>query len=220
MRRSAQDQNRVKVVTKGNLYIISAPSGAGKSSLVTALVKDRAEVEVSVSHTTRIMRPGEVDGVNYHFVDQASFVEMIDQGVFLEHAKVFDNRYGTSHQSIQDQLQSGKDVSREIDWQGARQIRELVSDCKTIYILPPSVAALKERLQNRGQDDDELIERRMRDAVSEMSHYDEFDYIVINDDFEQAKSDLSAIFASNRLLKAFQQNQQSDLLAELLATAV
>jgi len=149
-----------------------------------------------------------------------AFAEMINQGLFLEHAKVFDNRYGTSRQSIQDQLQSGKDVILEIDWQGARQIRELVSDCKTIYILPPSVAALKERLQNRGQDDDELIERRMRDAVSEMSHYDEFDYIVINDDFEQAKNDLSAIFASNRLLKAFQQNQQSDLLAELLATAV
>ena len=220
MRRSAQDQNRVKIVTKGNLYIISAPSGAGKSSLVTALVKNQPEIEVSVSHTTRAMRPGEVDGVNYHFVDEAAFVEMIDQGLFLEHAQVFDNRYGTSRQSIQDQLQNGKDVILEIDWQGARQIRELVSDCKTIYILPPSVAALKERLQNRGQDDDELIERRMRDAVSEMSHYGEFDYIVINDDFEQAKNDLSAIFVSNRLLKDFQQNQQSDLLAELLTTAV
>ncbi|MES0328608.1 MAG: guanylate kinase, partial [Gammaproteobacteria bacterium] len=166
------------------------------------------------------IRPGEANGINYHFIDEATFVEMIDQGVFLEHAQVFDNRYGTSRQSIQEQLLKGKDVILEIDWQGARQIRQLVTDCKTIYILPPSVIALRERLQNRGQDDDELIERRMRDAVSEMSHYGEFDYIVINDDFEQAKNDLSAIFVSNRLLKAFQQEQHSDLLAELLATEV
>lgn len=207
-------------MAKGNLYIISAPSGAGKSSLVTALVNDWSDIEVSVSHTTRTIRPGEVDGVNYHFVDETAFVEMVDQGVFLEHAQVFDNRYGTSRQSIQDQLLQGKDVILEIDWQGARQIRELVSDCKTIYILPPSVNALKERLQNRGQDDDTLIERRMRDAVSEISHYDEFDYIVINDDFEQAKKDLSAIFVSNRLLKEFQLEQQAELLAELLTTEV
>ena len=207
-------------MAKGNLYIISAPSGAGKSSLVSALVEDWPDIEVSVSHTTREMRPGEVDGVNYHFVDDAAFVGMIDQGLFLEHAQVFDNRYGTSRQSIQEQLLKGKDVILEIDWQGARQIRQLVNDCKTIYILPPSVAALRERLQNRGQDDDELIERRMRDAVSEMSHYGEFDYIVINDEFEQAKNELSAIFVSNRLLKAFQQEQHADLLAELLTTDV
>jgi guanylate kinase len=206
-------------VAKGNLYIISAPSGAGKSSLVSALVDGSSNIEVSVSHTTRAMRPGEVDAVNYHFVSEENFVEMVEQGVFLEHAQVFDNRYGTSAQSIQDQLEKGKDVILEIDWQGARQIRKLVNDCKTIYILPPSVAALRERLQTRGQDDDELIERRMRDAVSEMSHYDEFDYIVINDEFEQARKDLSAIFASNRLLKEFQQAQHSELLAELLTTA-
>lgn len=207
-------------MAKGNLYIISAPSGAGKSSLVSALVEDWPDIEVSVSHTTREMRPGEIDGVNYHFVDEATFVEMIDKGMFLEHAQVFDNRYGTSRQSIQEQLLKGKDVILEIDWQGARQIRQLVNDCKSIYILPPSVAALRERLQNRGQDDDELIDRRMRDAVSEMSHYGEFDYIVINDDFEQAKNDLFAIFVSNRLLKEFQQEQHSDLLAELLTTEV
>jgi len=207
-------------VAKGNLYIISAPSGAGKSSLVSALVKDWPDTEVSVSHTTRAIRPGEIDGVNYHFVDEATFVDMIDRGLFLEHAQVFDNRYGTSRQSIQEQLLKGKDVILEIDWQGARQIRQLVSDCKTIYILPPSIAALRERLQKRGQDDDKLIERRMRDAVSEMSHYSEFDYIVINDDFEQAKNDLSAIFVSNRLLKEFQQEQHIDLLAELLTTEI
>lgn len=207
-------------MAKGNLYIISAPSGAGKSSLVSVLVKDRSDIEVSISHTTRAIRPGEVDGVNYHFIDEAAFVEMIEQGLFLEHAQVFDNRYGTSRQSIQEQLLKGKDVILEIDWQGARQIRQLVSNCKTIYILPPSIGALRDRLKKRGQDDDELIDRRMRDAVSEMSHYDEFDYIVINDDFEQAKNDLSAIFASNRLLKAFQQEQHTGLLAELLATEV
>ena len=207
-------------MAKGNLYIISAPSGAGKSSLVTALVEDWPDIEVSVSHTTRAKRPGEEDGINYHFVDQDAFAEMVNQGLFLEHAQVFDNRYGTSRQSIQEQLLKGKDVILEIDWQGARQIRQLVNDCKTIYILPPSVAALRERLQNRGQDDNELIERRMRDSVSEMSHYGEFDYIVINDDFEQAKKDLSAIFVSNRLLKDFQQEHHTDLLAELLTTAV
>ncbi|MDH5710052.1 MAG: guanylate kinase [Gammaproteobacteria bacterium] len=207
-------------MSKGSLYIISAPSGAGKSSLVSALVKDWPDIEVSVSHTTRAMRPGERDGIEYHFVDEAAFVDMIDQGLFLEHAQVFDNRYGTSRQSIQEQLLKGKDVILEIDWQGARQIRQLVSDCKTIYILPPSVAALRQRLQNRGQDDAKLIERRMRDAVSEMSHYGEFDYIVINDDFEQAKNDLSAIFASNRLLKEFQQEHHADLLAELLTAKI
>ena len=205
---------------KGNLYIISAPSGAGKSSLVSALVEHWPYIEVSVSHTTRAKRPGEKEGINYHFVDEEAFADMIDQGVFLEHAKVFDNRYGTSRQSIQERLLKGKDVILEIDWQGARQIRQLVNDCKTIYILPPSVAALKQRLQTRGQDDDELIERRMLDAVSEMSHYGEFDYIVINDDFEQAKNDLSAIFVSNRLLNDFQQEQHAGLLAELLTTKV
>lgn len=207
-------------MTQGNLYIISAPSGAGKSSLVAALVADRPEVEVSVSHTTRAMRPGEQDGVDYHFVDEESFVQMVDQGLFLEHAQVFDNHYGTSRQSIEAQRQKGKDVILEIDWQGARQIRQLLSGCKSIYVLPPSVDALKQRLQQRGQDDDALIERRMRDAVSEMSHYDEFDYIVINDEFEQAKKELSAIFVSNRLLKEFQQHQHADLLAGLLATEV
>lgn len=207
-------------MAKGNLYIISAPSGAGKSSLVSALVKDWPDIEVSVSHTTRAMRPGEQNGVNYHFVDESTFVEMIDRGLFLEHAQVFDNRYGTSRQSIQEQLLKGKDVILEIDWQGARQIRQLVSECKSIYILPPSVAALRERLQKRGQDDAKLIERRMRDAVSEMSHYSEFDYIVINDDFEQAKNDLSAIFVSNRLLREFQQEHHTELLAELLSAKI
>lgn len=205
-------------MTKGILYIISAPSGAGKTSLVQALVEMLPDVVVSVSHTTRAMRPGEVDGVNYHFVSEKAYSTMVDEGMFLEHARVFDNHYGTSRQHLQEQLLQGKDVILEIDWQGARQIRQLVTDCLSIFVLPPSKAALKQRLSNRGQDSDELIERRMRDAEGEMSHYGEFDYIVINDDFEQAKQDLSAIFISNRMLQANQQQTHAELLAELLAS--
>jgi guanylate kinase len=204
-------------VAKGILYIISAPSGAGKTSLVKALLEVVLDVVVSVSHTTRSSRPGEKDGVNYHFISDAEFDEMVDQGMFLEHAKVFDHHYGTSRQHIQEQLIKGKDVILEIDWQGARQIRQLMTDCKTIFILPPSVVALKERLQERGQDDDELIIRRMQDAVSVMSHYGEFDYIVINDEFEKAKSDLLSIFVSNRKLKDFQQEKHAELLSALLS---
>jgi len=205
-------------VAKGILYIISAPSGAGKTSLVSTLLDTVSDVEVSVSHTTRAKRPGEVDGVNYHFITEADFEKMVEEGMFLEHAKVFDHFYGTSRQHIQEQLLKGKDVILEIDWQGARQIRQLMTDCKSIYILPPSVDALQERLQGRGQDNKEMIKRRMRDAASEMSHYGEFDYIVINDEFEQAKRDLSAIFVSNRLLKDYQQEKHAELLSALLST--
>jgi guanylate kinase len=205
-------------VAKGTLYIISAPSGAGKTTLVQSLLGKVEDVVVSVSHTTRAMRKGEVDAVNYHFVDQAQFESMIEEGVFLEHAKVFDNYYGTSRQHIQEQLLLGKDVILEIDWQGARQIRQLVTDCRTIFILPPGIDALRQRLRGRGQDDDAVIERRMRDAVSEMSHYGEFDYIVINDEFERACKELAAIFISNRMLKDYQQQKHADLLAALLTT--
>lgn len=205
-------------MAKGILYIISAPSGAGKTSLVSTLLDTVSDVEVSVSHTTRAKRPGEVDGVNYHFITEADFEKMVEEGMFLEHAKVFDHFYGTSRQHIQEQLLKGKDVILEIDWQGARQIRQLMTDCKSIYILPPSVDALQERLQGRGQDNKEMIKRRMRDAASEMSHYGEFDYIVINDEFEQAKRDLSAIFVSNRLLKDYQQEKHAELLSALLST--
>lgn len=176
------------------------------------------EVEVSVSHTTRPMRPGEVDGINYHFVSEDEFTGMVEDGVFFEYAKVFDNYYGTSRQSIQEQLLKGIDVILEIDWQGARQIRQLVTDCRSIYVMPPSIDTLRERLKKRGQDDAKMIDRRMHDAISEMSHYGEFDYIVINDNFEQAKNELSAIFVSKRLLKSYQQQKHADLLAELLTT--
>jgi len=203
-------------VTKGTLYIISAPSGAGKTSLVHAVVATLPNVVVSVSHTTRKMRDGEVDGKDYHYVDEPHFQEMIANDEFLEHANVFGNRYGTSKQQIQDQLLSGKDVILEIDWQGARQIRQLMSGCKSIYILPPSIQALRDRLQSREQDSDDVIESRMREAVSEMMHYTEFDYIVINDDFDQAREELASIFVCNRMLLDHQQQSHADLLAGLL----
>mgnify|MGYP001823068918 FL=1 len=203
-------------MTKGTLYIISAPSGAGKTSLVHAVVAALPDVVVSVSHTTRKMRDGEVDGKDYHYVDEPHFQEMIAGDEFLEHASVFGNRYGTSKQQIQDQLLSGKDVILEIDWQGARQIRQLMNGCKSIYILPPSIQALRDRLRSREQDSDDVIESRMREAVSEMMHYAEFDYIVINDDFEQAREELASIFVCNRMLLDHQQQSHADLLAGLL----
>jgi guanylate kinase len=203
-------------VAKGTLYIISAPSGAGKTSLVQAILATLPGVVVSVSHTTRLRREGEVDGKNYHFVDQQQFQQMIDNDDFLEHANVFGNRYGTSRQHIQQQLQDGKDVILEIDWQGARQIRQLMADCSSIFILPPSVQSLRQRLRGREQDSEDVIESRMREAVSEMSHYAEFDYIVINDDFEQARDELAAIFISNRMRLGYQQQVHADLLVDLL----
>ena len=203
-------------MSKGTLYIVSAPSGAGKTSLVNAIVNNVPDVVVSVSHTTRKMRKGEVDGKDYHFIDDAQFQLMVDNGDFLEHANVFGNHYGTSRQHIQEQLLSGKDVVLEIDWQGARQIRQLMSDSKSIYILPPSLQALTDRLEGRDQDSDEVIESRMREAVSEMTHYGEFDYIVINDDFDQSAEELASIFISNRLLLNQQQQRHSKLLADLL----
>jgi guanylate kinase len=203
-------------VTKGILYIISAPSGAGKSSLVRAIVHKLADVVVSVSHTTRPMREGEVDGQDYHFIEESRFNAMVEQGDFLEHAQVFGNYYGTSKQSIEEQLLSGKDVILEIDWQGARQIRQRMSDSRSVYILPPSISALKQRLSNRGQDTDEVIDSRMREAVSEMSHYGEFDYIVINDDFDEATEQLASIFVCNRMLLDNQQRRNAELLADLL----
>ncbi len=203
-------------MTKGTLYIISAPSGAGKTSLVHALVTTQSNVVVSVSHTTRRMREGEVDGRDYHFVDEPVFRQMVDDGEFLEHATVFGNSYGTSRQHIQAQLDAGKDVILEIDWQGARQIRELIGDCRSIFILPPSIQALRDRLRGREQDSAEVIESRMREAVSEMTHYAEFDYIVINDDFEQAREELAAIFVCNRMRLEMQQQNHAKLLADLL----
>lgn len=203
-------------MSKGTLYIISAPSGAGKTSLVKQLVEHDPRVEVSVSHTTRDMRPGETDGVDYFFIDRERFLEMANSSAFLEHAQVFDNYYGTSQQHVEQQLLSGLDVILEIDWQGARQIRKLFPDSQSIFILPPSLQALRERLTNRGQDDDEIIQRRMRDAVNEMSHYAEFDYLVVNDNFDTALDELRCIFVANRLRQLQQERSLEPLLIELL----
>jgi len=204
-------------MTEGTLYVISAASGAGKTSLVAAVLEQLSDIEVSVSHTTRAPREGEIDGVNYHFVDTETFQSMVEASEFFESATVFGNMYGTSRQHIQEQLQRGKDVILEIDWQGARQIRQLVSDCKSIYIVPPSITALRERLTSRGQDDESIIEKRMREAVSEMSHYAEFDYLVVNDDFDEARDNLAAIIKGERMLLKHQQHKHADLLSDLLS---
>lgn len=203
----------------GKLYTISAPSGAGKTSLVKALIESTDRVKVSVSHTTRPMRPGEVDGVNYHFVDHPHFAAMLEQRAFLEHAEVFGNYYGTSRQWVQDTLDSGIDVILEIDWQGAKQIKQLMPNAIAIFILPPSKRELLERLTNRGQDDDSVIQRRMAEAVSEMSHYSQGDFLVINDDFTTALGDLTSILrdANPELSLSIQAERHRELLAELLS---
>ncbi|MCV4261895.1 guanylate kinase [Pseudomonas capsici] len=206
----------------GTLYIVSAPSGAGKTSLVKALIDDSEknsgqQIRVSVSHTTRAMRPGEVDGVNYHFVDRTEFQRMIEHGDFLEQAEVFGNLYGTSQSHLQQTLDEGHDLILEIDWQGAQQVRKQMPHARSIFILPPTQQALRQRLTNRGQDSDEIIDARMREAVSEMSHYKEYDSIVINDDFAHALEDLKAIFRANRLSLQHQEEKYSQLFNELLA---
>jgi guanylate kinase len=199
------------------LLVLSAPSGAGKTSLVKALLKATTGITVSVSHTTRKPRSGESDGVEYHFVSVETFRNMVADGAFLEHAQVFDNFYGTSRSAALDLLKRGIDVILEIDWQGARQVRTMIPGAVSIFILPPSRQALEERLRGRGQDGEEVIARRMRDAISEMSHYAEFDYLVINDQFEQALLELQSIVAARRLRTAVQQASQRELLSSLLA---
>lgn len=202
----------------GTLYTVSAPSGAGKTSLVAALVAADHELLVSVSHTTRERRPGEADGVNYHFVTHERFRDMLEHGDFLEHATVFGNLYGTSRRWVADTLATGKDVVLEIDWQGARQVRERVGGTRSIYILPPSRPILESRLRSRQQDGDEVIGQRMRQAVSEMSHYGEADYIVVNDVFQTALADLEAILRANRLRREAQGIRLAGLIDSLLST--
>lgn len=200
----------------GTLYIVSAPSGAGKTSLVKALLDALPDIRLSVSHTTRAMRPGEADGVNYHFVDCATFTSLLEHGDFLEHAEVFGNYYGTSQAALERDLAEGHDLILEIDWQGAEQVRRKLPHAQSIFILPPSQAALRQRLDNRGQDSAEVIERRMREAVSEMSHYVEYDYLIINDDFASALEDLKSIFRTRQLRLDRQQRRHDDLLVDLL----
>ncbi len=201
----------------GTLYIVAAPSGAGKTSLVKSLVETTSDVVVSISHTTRPPRPGEQDGVHYHFIPLPSFETMIAQGAFLEHAQVFGNRYGTSRAAVLAKLQAGLDVILEIDWQGAQQVRKQLPDSPSIFILPPSRDALRQRLAGRGQDSPEVIERRMAAALDELSHYVEFDYLVINDQFETALTELSAIIIAQRQRRTAQLERHLELFHILLS---
>lgn len=198
----------------GQLYIVSAPSGAGKTSLIAQVLQEVTELEVSVSVTTRPKRPGEVDGVNYHFVSVEDFQQRKAKGEFFESAEVFGNFYATSRLAIEEKLQAGIDVILEIDWQGAQQVRKLMPSASSIFILPPSVAALQQRLENRGQDSAEVIAGRMQQALSELSHWSEYDYLIVNDDFQQAATELKAIFLTGRLAKSRQQEVLQELLAE------
>ncbi|MCX7109458.1 MAG: guanylate kinase [Proteobacteria bacterium] len=203
-------------MSQGILFVVSAPSGAGKTSLVREL---RAQVEgfsVSVSHTTRPKRPGEIDGTDYFFTNHEAFESMVTAGAFLEYAKVFDNYYGTARTTVETVLSSGKDMLLEIDWQGARQIKAKMPDCRSVFILPPSREALSDRLRGRGQDDAEIIERRMRDAIKEMSHYTEYDYLIINDDFNKAVEEMRAIVLACRLKMPTQSVRYQRMITRLL----
>lgn len=202
--------------TPGTLYVVAAPSGAGKTSLVNRLVECHPGLLLSVSYTTRPARPGEVDGEHYHFISDAEFDRMAADGAFLEHAEVFGHRYGTGRDSVRDALHAGRDVILEIDWQGARQVRSAMSDAVGVFILPPSREALVRRLRGRGQDSQAVIDARMAEADEELSHYQEFDYLVINDDFDTALADLEAIMRSRRLARESQRRRHAALIASLL----
>lgn len=199
----------------GNLFVVAAPSGSGKSSLVNALMEVDAGVAPSVSHTTRTPRGQEMDGREYHFISDQAFDAMVAAGDFLEWAHVHGNRYGTSRQSIEQRIGAGGDVVLEIDWQGARQIRALAPQAVLIFILPPSLGVLRERLQARGQDQPAVIERRMRDALSEISHYGEYDYVIVNGDFSDALADMRAIVRARRLRLPAQAARHAVLLEAL-----
>ena len=202
--------------TRGNLFILSAPSGAGKSSLINALLKKHADMKVSVSHTTRAPRPGEENGVHYHFASTDEFKALIAKDDFFEWAQVFDNYYGTSKQAIESQLDAGIDVFLDIDWQGAQQVRKIMPSVQTIFILPPSKEELEQRLNNRGQDSAEVIASRMAKAQSETSHYNEYDYVIVNDDFETALGDIEMIVMAQRLTLKAQEERHQVLLNSLL----
>ena len=204
----------------GLLIVVSAPSGAGKTSLVAALLEHDPRLRVSVSHTTRARRPKERHGHDYYFVDPSHFEQMVADGAFLEHAVVFGHRYGTSHEAVQRELENGRDVILEIDWQGAAQIRARFAQAVSIFILPPSRATLIERLRKRGQDDDAVIAERTRKAVEEMSHYREFDFLIVNDDFDTAVAEMAAVIRSERLREARQSVAHEALLADLLKAPV
>jgi guanylate kinase len=200
----------------GILYVVSAASGTGKTSLVKALLECTPDLNLSISHTTRASRPGESDGTHYHFTSKERFLEMVGDGYFLEHAEVFGNYYGTSHTSINTQLEQGQDVLLEIDWQGAAQVRKILPHSIQIFIIPPSIAALRERLSNRNQDTDQVIQTRLDGAVEEIRQHVNFDYLIVNDVFEDALTDLQSIVRSARLRETQQIVRQQELLIGLL----
>jgi guanylate kinase len=204
-------------MNNGKLYIIAAPSGAGKTSLVKQLISDLDNLAVSISHTTRQIRPGEINGQDYYFINVEDFRAMQEKQAFLEYAQVFDNFYGTAQETLEQNLEKGLDVILEIDWQGAQQIKKLLPDSISIFILPPSTEVLLQRLRNRGQDDEQIIARRMRDAVAEIRHYEEFDYLVVNNVFEQALIELKSIIIANRLSRQRQLHNLRPLLTALLS---
>lgn len=205
-------------VHRGSLFVVAAPSGAGKTSLVNALLETDPRLALSVSHTTRPSRPGEVNGRHYHFVSEPEFQLMVNAGEFLEHACVFDHYYGTSRITVAEQLEQGRDVILEIDWQGARQVRAAFPESCLIFIIPPSLETLRKRLSARGQDSDAVIQRRMRDAQAEISHWDEFDQLVVNDKFDTALEELLTIINDHRKQQPHKVNKDYQRLAERLGT--
>ena len=209
MNRQAEDE-------QARLYVVAAPSGGGKTSLINALLQKDKQLRLSVSHTTRPPRPGEVDGQHYHFVSADEFTRLVDQQAFLEHAQVYDNRYGTGRDEVQQKLDEGFDVMMDIDWQGAEQIRHSFPACRSIFILPPSLQELHDRLARRGQDSAKGIERRMAKARSELSHASEFDYMIVNDDFDAAVEDLYSIIHGRTHARAGQGQRTETLLAQML----
>lgn len=200
----------------GTLFIVSAPSGTGKTSLVNALVRDTNHLKLSISHTTRPPRPKEIDGYNYHFIDEAKFKQMEMAGVFMESANVFGNFYGTSQETVEKMLDEGHDVVLEIDWQGAEQVKKRIPEAVMIFILPPSIEALRERLETRDQDSQEVIDARMEKAKAELKHHPMADFLVVNDDFEDALKGMKAIIKANRLTTAKQQIINRFLLKKLV----
>ncbi|MFV0543208.1 MAG: guanylate kinase [Marinicella pacifica] len=200
----------------GTLFIVSAPSGTGKTSLVNALVRDTNHLKLSISHTTRPPRKKEIDGYNYHFIDTDKFKQMQLAGIFMESAEVFGNLYGTSQDAVQKMLDEGHDVVLEIDWQGAEQIKARFPEAISIFILPPSIEALKQRLTSRGQDSEDVIAHRMDKAISELKHHHKADYLVVNDDFEEALKSLKAIVKANRMTTANQKIINARLIKQLL----
>ncbi|WP_180011352.1 guanylate kinase [Acinetobacter sp. YH16055] len=200
----------------GLLFVVSAASGTGKTSLVKALLERVNNLHVSVSHTTRGQRPGELDGVHYHFATKENFLNLVNEGGFIEYAEVFGNYYGTAQATVKEQLAKGHDVLLEIDWQGAQQVRRLFPESKQIFILPPSQFDLRQRLSNRGTDSVEVIEHRLSCAVEDMQQYSNFDYVIINDDFNKALHDLEAVIIANRLVLPQQANRHEKLIQALI----